>query len=196
MEIETIRRHLKDMLDARGDDVSYIEEHGDAVDAPRYYSEIIVLDTDRTTIFFALSKDKIKEWKNTEETAEGMIEKYKNKHFILVSIEGNISSSNLSFLQTRDKALQALGGSLQLFYTKELMYNPLRHSLVPKHEKLSEEEAKAVMESYMIKHRSQLPIISRNDVIARWLGLRHGDIVRITRHNDTSGIYYYYRYCV
>ena len=33
MEIEVIRAHIKDMLEARGDDVTYIEEHGDAVDA-------------------------------------------------------------------------------------------------------------------------------------------------------------------
>lgn len=195
MEIETIRRNLKDMLEARGDDVSYIEEHGDAVEVSRYYSEVIILDTDKTTVFFALSKEKFKEWKQ-EETSESMIEKYHTKNFILVVMDGQISPAVLTQLQARDKALQAEGGCLQIFTTKELMYNPLKHVLVPKHEKISEEEAKNIMEIYMVKHRSQLPIISRNDIIARWLGLKHGDIVRITRYNDTSGVYYYYRCCV
>jgi len=196
MEIETIRRNLKDLLDARGDDVSYIEEHGDAVDPMRYYSEVITLDTDRTTVFFVLSKEKFKEWKVQHEAAEGMVEKYHTKNFILVVVEGHISPNVATQLLARDKALQLMGGSLQIFTTKELMYNPLKHTLVPKHEKLSEEEAKSLLEQYMVKHRSHLPIISRNDMIARWLGLKHGDIVRITRHNDTSGTYFYYRCCV
>ena len=72
----------------------------------------------------------------------------------------------------------------------------MKHVLVPKHEKISEDEVKNVLSMYLIKHKSQLPIISRNDVIARWLGLRHGDIVRITRYNETSGTYYYYRCCL
>jgi DNA-directed RNA polymerase I, II, and III subunit RPABC1 len=79
---------------------------------------------------------------------------------------------------------------------KELMYNPLKHSLVPPHEKISEEESKEILVKYLIKTKSQMPVISRNDVIARWLGLRHGDIVKITRYNESSGIYYYYRCCM
>lgn len=194
-EIHTIRAHLKDMLEARGDDVSYIEEHGDAVEPSRYYSELIVLDTDKTTIFFALNKRVLSEWKQQEESAEGMIERYKNKNFIII-LADTPWSPMMQYIDARDKALQVHGGMLQLFYGKELMYNPLRHELVPKHEKLSDEEAKEVMDMYMVKHRTQMPIISRNDAIARRLGLRQGDIVRITRHNETSGMYYYYRCCV
>ena len=194
-EIHTIRAHLKDMLDARGEDVSYIEEHGDAVETSRYYSELIVLDTNKTTIFFALTKKVLTEWKQQEESAEAMIETYKTKNFILI-LTDTPWSPMMQYIDARDKALQVHGGMLQVFYAKELMYNPLRHELVPPHEKLTEEEAKELMEMYMVKHRTQMPIISRNDAIARRLGLRHGDIVRITRHNDTSGTYYYYRCCV
>lgn len=195
MEIATVRENIKDMLDARGDDVSYIEEHGDAVDPTRYYNELIVLDTDKTVVFFALTKDVLKEWKTKEESHESMVEKYKKTHFILVLTEPP-SSALIHQLQLRDKALQSLNGSLQIFYLKELLYNPMKHVLVPKHEKISEEEAKKILSIYLIKHKNQLPVISRNDVIARWLGLRHGDIVRITRYNETSGTYYYYRCCL
>lgn len=196
MEIDIVRYHLKEMLGVRGDDVSYIEEHGDAVEQSRYYSEIIVLDTDRTTVFFALSKDLIKQWKQEETSEDAMLEKYGRKNFILVMMEGHPSPTMLTQLAARDKALQQHGCMLQIFYTRELMYNPMKHILVPKHEKLTEEETKQVMEQYMIKNRTQWPIISRNDVIARWLGLRHGEVVRITRYNDTSGQYHYYRCCV
>lgn len=194
-EIHTIRAHLKDMLEARGDDVSYIEEHGNAVEPSRYYSELIVLDTDKTTVFFALNKKVLSEWKLREESADAMIERYKNKIFILV-LNDVPWSPMMQYIDARDKALQQQGGMLQVFYGKELMYNPLKHELVPVHERLSEDEAKEIMDTYMIKHRSQMPTISRNDAIARRLGMRQGDLVRITRHNDTSGMYHYYRCCV
>jgi DNA-directed RNA polymerase subunit H (RpoH/RPB5) len=194
-EIHTIRAHLKDMLEARGDDVTYIQEHGDAVEPARYYSELIVLDTDRTTVFFALSKKVLTEWKQQEESAEAMIERYKTKNFILLLSDAPWSPM-MQYIDARDKALQTHGGMLQVFYKKELMYNPLHHELVPKHERLSEEEAKEVMDMYLIKHRAQMPLISRNDAIARRLGLRQGDIVRIIRNNETSGMYFYYRCCV
>ena len=195
MEIAIIRAHLKDMLEARGDDVSYIEEHGDVIEPSRFYSEVITLDTDCTTVFFALTKDILKEWRANEESHETLLEKYTTKQFLLVLTDAP-SPTNMNKFIAMDKALQGSGGSLQIFYTKELLYNPLRHSLVPPHEKLSDAEGTAIMESYMIKHKMQMPIISRNDIIGRWLGLRQGDIVRITRYNETSGTYYYYRCCM
>jgi len=196
MEIAIIRENLKDMLEARGDNVSYIEEHGDAVDPKRYYNELILLDTDKTVVFFVLSKEILKDWKLKEEADEtALIKKYSRKHFILILTEPP-SSALMHQLQARDKILQHMNGALQIFYVKELLYNPMKHVLVPKHEKINEEEAKQILSLYLIKHKNQLPAIKKDDVIARWLGLRHGDIVRITRYNETSGTYYYYRCCL
>ena len=53
-----------------------------------------------------------------------------------------------------------------------------------------------VMETYMLKSKTQFPIIHRTDVMARWLGLKHGDVVKITRYNETSGEYFYFRCCM
>lgn len=194
--IDTVRRHIKDMLEARGDDVSYIEEHGDVVEPSRYYSELIELGTDRTTVLFALSKKVLTEWRQGDVDAEEMIAAFGGtRNFVLVLADPP-SSQMMQYIDAKDKELQAKGGMLQVFYLKELMYNPLKHELVPKHEKLTEEEVKEVLERYLVKHKSQMPAISRNDAVARRLGLRHGDVVRITRYNDTSGEYYYYRSCV
>ena len=195
MEIDIIREHIKDMLEVRGDDVSYIEEHGDAVEKNRYFNEIITLHTDNTTIFFALNKDLLKEWKNEESSADEMIETYGTKMFIVI-ITDQPSSTLMNQLNERDKQLQNLGGILQIFYTKELLYNPLKHTLVPKHEKMSQPEGKAIMEQYKIKNKTQMPGILKTDIIAKWLGLKHNDIVKITRYNETSGTYYYYRSCI
>ena len=83
-----------------------------------------------------------------------------------------------------------------IFYAKQLMYNPLKHVLVPHHRKMTEEEGKAIMDEYMVRHHKKMPIISKDDVISKWLGLVPGDMVEITRHNQTSGTYYYYRCCM
>ena len=198
IEIEIIREHIKQMLEARGDDVSYIGEHGDAVEPTRFYSQVIILDTDKTVVFFALTKDIFKEWRTMNEhlSAEALMENYPKKSFILVLSEQQQAS--MTKLTAMDKALQAATpqSALQVFYTKELLYNPSKHFLVPEHRKLSPEEGKEIMESYMIKNRAQMPIIKRDDVMARWLGLNTRDIVCITRYNETSGTYYYYRCCV
>jgi DNA-directed RNA polymerase subunit H (RpoH/RPB5) len=194
MEIEIIRGHVRDMLEARGDDVSYIEEHGDAVDPRRYYNEIITLDTDKTVVFFALSK--AKELKDREKSAADMITKYEGRKNYIIVLYQVPSSPILNQFQARNKDLQAQGGMLGIFYARELMYNPLRHTLVPKHEKLTADEGKAIMEMYKIRHFKNMPLISKEDVVARWLGLRSGDIVRITRTNETSGVYYYFRCCM
>lgn len=196
--IDTIVVHLREMLDVRGEDVSYIEEHADAVARSRYYTELIEIGTDKTTVIFALTKDVLKE-AMIDFKADGvddLINKYNNtKNFILV-VNDVPSSAGLTTLNHKDKELNAVGGMLQVFQMKELLYNPMKHELVPKHEKLSERDARQVMEQYMLKTKSQLPIIHRTDVIARWLGLRHGDVVKITRYNETSGEYFYYRCCM
>ena len=197
MQLITIRSNLKDMLNTRGDDVSYIEEHGDAVEPSRYYMELITLNTNKTTIFFIFTKDILKDFRQNNETADEMIEKYGTKNFIVILNE--VTTSNyINHFQQKDKelALHKENGMLQIFYKKELTYNPLKHTMVPKHEKLTEDEGKKIMEDYLIKNKAQLPIISKTDIISRWLGLKSGEIVRIIRYNKTSGEYFYYRVCI
>jgi DNA-directed RNA polymerase subunit H (RpoH/RPB5) len=85
---------------------------------------------------------------------------------------------------------------LQYFKVEELLFNPTKHELVPPHRKLSNDEAKNIMDKYMIKSKGQMPLIQHTDVIAKWIGLKQGDLVEITRYNENSGEYYYYRCCV
>jgi DNA-directed RNA polymerase subunit H (RpoH/RPB5) len=197
--IDTIITHIREMLEVRGDDVSYIEEHADAVARPRYFTEFIEIGTDKTTVMFALTKDIMKEvakeFRDTYEVMD-LVRKYNNtKNFIIV-VADSPSSASMNSLNAKDKELNAVGGMLQIFNMKELLYNPSKHELVPKHEKLSDEEAKRCMEQYMLKSKAQFPIIHRADVMAKWLGLRHGDVVKITRYNETSGEYFYFRCCM
>lgn len=99
--------------------------------------------------------------------------------------------------QNNLKQLQELKIELQIFLLHELQFNISKHVLVPKHELISDpEEKKRIMDMYSLKSTHQLPIILRHDPMARWLNLKGGDVVRITRPSQTSGQYVSYRCCV
>lgn len=74
-------------------------------------------------------------------------------------------------------------------------FNIFEHYLVPKHEVLSPEERKAVLEKYRIEPY-KLPRIKTSDPIMRVIGAKPGDIVKITRRSPTAGESVYYRYVV
>ena len=66
------------------------------------------------------------------------------------------------------------------------------HILVPKHEVLSKEEAEEVLRVLGIRPE-QLPKIRADDPIAKEIGAKVGDIVRIIRESQTAGVSIAYR---
>jgi DNA-directed RNA polymerase subunit H (RpoH/RPB5) len=77
-----------------------------------------------------------------------------------------------------------------------LQFNILEHQYVPEHVVLSESEQDAVVRKYNITDMKQLPSISRYDPVALAIGLRPGQICKITRPSKTSVTSLYYRYCI
>ena len=75
------------------------------------------------------------------------------------------------------------------------MAEELTHELVPNHEKLTESEAKALLERYHVSHL-ELPKISKKDPGIAHLDAKTGDIIRITRSSYTAGDAVYYRVVV
>ena len=69
------------------------------------------------------------------------------------------------------------------------------HFLIPKHELLTKEEATQVLARYNASP-SQFPYIQSTDAIAKEVGAKPGDFVRITRSSETAGTSTYYRYVV
>jgi DNA-directed RNA polymerase subunit H (RpoH/RPB5) len=72
-------------------------------------------------------------------------------------------------------------------------FNIFKHELVPKHEILSPEEAKELLEKYRVKPY-QLPQIRASDTAAIAIGAKPGDILKVTRKSLTAGKYVSYRY--
>lgn len=80
------------------------------------------------------------------------------------------------------------------FCIYNIISNPIDHILVPKHERITQEEQEAVLAKVI--HKSQLPAIRFHlDPIGRILGLVPGEIVKITRSSPSAGIYTVYRVC-
>jgi DNA-directed RNA polymerase subunit H (RpoH/RPB5) len=79
---------------------------------------------------------------------------------------------------------------------KRLQYNILNHILVPEHVIIHDKEVEEVMKKYNIKNKMEIPDISRFDPVARVIGLRPGDVCKITRPSKTAITTNYYRICI
>jgi DNA-directed RNA polymerase subunit H (RpoH/RPB5) len=109
--------------------------------------------------------------------------------YILVTKE-KLSSANM-------KQIIELGDGVNVFEISELLFNISKHILVPKHELVVDDETiQKILSDYGLKNRHQLPLITRNDPMARYLGLRSGQLVRVTRTSPAAGEYILYRCCV
>lgn len=197
--------HLLEMLEDRMEDTDPIRAQIEALEGNYSVLSQSIYDawkTDKTAVVFALTKTFFANYvKNFLKDPEvSLYTLYERPRILLITSEP-ATPSMLTVFQTKDRQHQAEVPAekfpiFQVFTLKELQYNPSRHILVPKHALMKDEAVKEVLEKYQVKSKNHLPHIQRTDKMSRWLGLRPGDVVEITRPNENSGIYYYYRCCV
>ncbi len=76
--------------------------------------------------------------------------------------------------------------------TTEKSFDVTTHVLVPKHEVCTAEEKKSIIDRYGVEP-NQLPRINPLDPAIRHLGVKQGDLIRITRVSPTAGDATFYR---
>lgn len=100
---------------------------------------------------------------------------------------------------TMVKVLQQIWNEDKIFVTiiglKHLQFNILRHSLVPQHRVLDEDEADDIYHKYNITDKSQLPDLSRFSPVALAIGIRPGELCEIIRPSKTAITSKFYRIC-
>ncbi|KDN50362.1 putative 25 kd subunit of DNA-directed RNA polymerases I, II and III [Tilletiaria anomala UBC 951] len=94
------------------------------------------------------------------------------------------------------KVIEAMRNQFVLedFDEASLLVNITHHMLVPRHEIMSFQEKRELLQRYRLKD-NQLPRIQPTDPVARYFGLTRGQVVRITRPSETAGRYCSYRIC-
>ncbi len=158
--------------------------------------DMILKNPNGTSTYVKYRLDKIK----TARAIESFIDQiYKSQlnptdKLILIAHE-KINIPGSSFETMLNNFYNQKGYYVQIISIPQLLINIIDHRDVPKHEVMDEKEKEELLEKYGIKD-SNIPIILRDDAMARYLGLTPGEVVRILRPSPTSGTYVSYRICV
>ena len=85
---------------------------------------------------------------------------------------------------------------VQIFGLENFLFNPTKNAIVPKHTKISQQEEAELLDRYNINNKKSLPIICREYPIAKYIGLKPGEICKIKALSLSSMYTIKYRLCV
>nr|CAG4642759.1 EOG090X0C9F [Evadne anonyx] len=152
-------------------------------------SELIVLvahNDDPTDQMFVFFPDEPKIGIKTIKTyCQRMQEENITRAVIVVQL-GMTPSAKQSLVDMAPKYI------LEYFTESELLINITEHELVPEHIVLTPDEKQELLTRYKLKE-NQLMRIQSGDPVARYFGLKRGQVVKIVRPSETAGRYISYR---
>jgi DNA-directed RNA polymerase subunit H (RpoH/RPB5) len=101
-----------------------------------------------------------------------------------------------AFTEQAVRAWNESQSRLTFINVRNLISNPARHYMVPRHRKLSSAEISVLMKRLHLKSKSELQHIKfHQDMQARVHGLVPGDVVEITSPSESAGETVSYRVC-
>lgn len=119
------------------------------------------------------------------EDIEEFLDKYKD-HYKFIIVSKITPKAYKQFIEY---------DNLEVFFDEDLLVNKIDHIFVPKTIVLTNEEKEQLEREYGFK-RIEIGIIKQSDPIARYYNLQPGQIIKIERPSDNSGITTYFRKCV
>ena len=177
---------LFEMLEDRKVDLSVIQKDAlvEIATANHFKTYFDIVIQNIKVMYYMPSKFKWSELKTSFTEQDSVYD------YIILVVKEKISLNNL-------KLLYALKLNIQIFDIKELQFNISKHILVPKHEIIKDEKKISdLIQKYCVKNKQQFPHILKSDPMSRYLGLKSGDMVKITRISPTAGEYVMYRCCL
>ena len=174
IEEKNIEKYKKKLIENNNEDFEYVLE----------------LDTDKNVnttikskkIVIKIFNYKISSINKSSEIGEFISKYYDDYKFIIVE---SINSKS-------EKILMSYQTDFEIFKIDELMICIVEHVLVPKHEILSQDEGKMVLQEYCARKRD-MPLIFSNDPVARYYNMKAGEICRIIRPSVLTGETPFYR---
>merc|ERR1711907_399440 len=195
--LHRVRKTVLEMLDDRG----YVVEKDDMKETYEQFKEpvdkkemtlLVPLKSSpasEDSIFVFFPEDEKVGVKKIKEYAENMKEADCNKAIL-------VCAQDLTpFARSALEDVFKPKFNIEAFKEEELIVNITKHVLVPKHQVLTEEQKKNLLKRYRGSD-PQLPRIQFDDPIARYFGLKKGEVVKIERASATAGKYVTYRLCI
>lgn len=185
---ETLRQMFNDRAkhDPKLWDCPTLDKISDKETADKCLSQIFVVQLENSVklLFVLQAKFKVADIRKQISS-----DKISPDDFVVIVTSEKPTSANI-------KTLKNMFSRMQLFSIEELLINVTKHTLVPLHEVMMDEEVDEIIDRFNIKSKSSLPFIQSIDPVARYLALRPGQVVRITRKSPSAGQHISYRYCI
>lgn len=139
--------------------------------------------------FLLSSRTKPSTLKDIVDEIKNLVDK-NNKLEVIIVLKTKPNNSILKLEKDKDYNF------IQIMWCKQLQINPTKHEYVPKHTKLSIKEGEQLLKKYSLSSKYQLPLLLKDDVIARYYNYKSGDIIKITNTISSANTGYEYFRCV
>lgn len=114
---------------------------------------------------------------------------------ILISRILSIHRDNNAYICS-DEYFKKKSFFVQFFGLENFIFVPTDNNIVPEHTIINDEESRQVLKNFNIDIADKLPHILREDPIAKYIGLRPGQICKIKATSFSSMYTTKYRFCV